>query len=214
MPPEDLFPQTRAALPLDPGAMLLGGFAHATADALLAGIAGVAAAAAFRRMETPGGRTMSVAMTNAGAAGWTTSRHGYRYTEADPLGGAPWPPLPPGFADLATCAAHAAGFPGFVPDACLINRYAPGTRMALHQDKDEADLRAPIVSISLGLPATFLWGGAARSDRPRRIALHHGDVVVWGGPARLFFHGVDTLKGGDHPATGPIRYNLTFRRAL
>ena len=211
--PADLFPETRATLPLDPGAVLLGGFALDAAPALLRGIAWVAAAAPFRRMQTPGGRTMSVAMTNAGAAGWTTSRAGYRYAGADPLSGAPWPPMPPDFATLAAEAAQAAGFANFAPDACLINRYEPGARMAPHQDKDEADLAAPIVSVSLGLPAVFLWGGPARADRPRRLALHHGDVVVWGGPARLTFHGIDTLKAGDHPATGALRYNLTFRKA-
>ncbi|WP_156680647.1 DNA oxidative demethylase AlkB [Sphingomonas profundi] len=213
MPPE-LFPETRVALPLDPGAVLLGGFALDAAEELLAGIAAIAAAAPFRRMETPGGRAMSVAMTNAGAAGWTTSRRGYRYTAADPLGGLPWPPLPLAFVALAGRAAARAGFASFVPDACLVNRYEPGARMAPHQDRDEADLAAPIVSVSLGVAAVFLWGGQARGDRPRRVPLHHGDVVVWGGPARLTFHGVDTLKPGDHPLTGPLRYNLTFRKAL
>lgn len=212
MPPE-LFPETRAALVLDPGAVLLGGFAAHVAEQLLGGIACVAAAAPFRRMETPGGRAMSVAMTNAGTLGWTTSRAGYRYTAADPLSGAAWPAMPPGFAAMAAQAAEAAGFPDFTPDACLINRYEPGARMALHRDSDEVDMAAPIVSVSLGLPAAFLWGGPARTDRPRRIVLHHGDVVVWGGPARLTFHGVDTLKPGDHPETGTLRYNLTFRKA-
>jgi alkylated DNA repair protein (DNA oxidative demethylase) len=213
MPPDDLFPATRAALALDPGAVLLGGFALPDADALLAGIAAIAAAARFRRMETPGGGRMSVAMTNAGPAGWTTSRRGYLYTAADPETAAPWPALPPAFATLATRAAAAAGYADFTPDACLINRYEPGARMAPHQDRDEADMAAPIVSISLGLPATFLWGGLKRSDRPRRVALAHGDVVVWGGPSRLVFHGIAPLAPGDHPATGPLRYNLTFRRA-
>lgn len=210
----DLFTADRAHVPLDPGAALLGGLALLYAETLLAGIATIAAAAPFRRMETPGGGRMSVAMTNAGAAGWTTSRRGYAYTAADPESGTSWPPMPPAFAALATRAAKAAGFAGFQPDACLINRYEPGARMALHQDRDEADLDAPIVSISLGLPAIFLWGGARRSDRPRRIALDHGDVLVWGGPARLTFHGIAPLGRGEHSATGPVRYNLTFRRAL
>jgi alkylated DNA repair protein (DNA oxidative demethylase) len=210
----DLFAAERAYVPLDAGAVLLGGFALPHADMLLAGIAAIAAAAPFRHMETPGGRPMSVAMTNAGAAGWTTSRRGYRYSAADPATGAAWPAMPPAFQALAVSAADAAGFHGFAPDACLINRYEPGARMALHQDRDEAGLDAPIVSISLGLPASFLWGGARRSDRHRRIALDHGDVVVWGGPARLAFHGIAPLPVGDHAATGALRYNLTFRQAL
>lgn len=210
----DLFPDTRARLLLDPGAVLLGGFARAHADALLAEIARIAAAAPFRHMETPGGRRMSVAMTNAGTAGWTTSRRGYAYSRADPETGAAWPAMPDIFVALAMETAEAAGFPGFRPDACLVNRYAAGARMALHQDRDEADMTAPIVSVSLGLPARFLWGGAARANRPRRLPLMHGDVLVWGGPARLTFHGIDPLAVGDHPLTGGCRYNLTFRRAL
>lgn len=201
------------AIPLDPGAVLLPGFALGDAPALVAAIAAIAAAAPFRRMETPGGRRMSVAMTNAGDLGWTTSRRGYRYASADPESGAAWPAMPEVFAGMATRAAAAAGFPRFVPDACLVNRYAPGARMALHQDRDEADLSQPIVSVSLGLPARFLWGGAQRADRPRRLPLAHGDVVVWGGPARLTFHGIDTLAGGEDPLTGAARYNLTFRKA-
>ncbi|MET0268887.1 MAG: DNA oxidative demethylase AlkB [Sphingomonas sp.] len=210
----DLFPDTRARLTLDPGAVLLGGFALPRAEALLAGIAAIAAAVPFRRMETPGGRRMSVAMTNAGAAGWTTSRRGYRYATTDPETGVPWPAMPDAFLALATHAAETAGFTGFRPDACLVNRYEPGARMALHQDRDEADMAAPIVSVSLGLPARFLWGGAERTSKARRLPLLHGDVLVWGGPARLTFHGVDTLAAGDHPRTGGLRYNLTFRRAL
>ena len=165
-------------------------------------------------MVTPGGFTMSVAMTNCGKAGWLTDRTGYRYDPVDPRHGQPWPAMPAVFAHLAAQAAHIAGFPDFVPDACLINRYAPGARLTLHQDKNERDFNAPIVSVSLGLPATFLWGGLSRSDRPRRLRLNHGDVVVWGGPARMTFHGVDVLRTGKHELTGATRYNLTFRRAL
>ena len=209
-----LFADDRRAVPLDPGALLLGGHALDVASALLDGIAAVRAAAPLRHMETPGGWRMSVAMTNCGDAGWTTSRRGYRYTSDDPVSGQTWPPMPPAFRSLATRAATAAGYAGFEPDACLVNRYDPGTRMSLHQDRNELDMTAPIVSVSLGLPATFLWGGQARSDRPRRIALVHGDVVVWGGPARLTFHGVDRLAPGENHRTGPVRYNLTFRRAL
>jgi alkylated DNA repair protein (DNA oxidative demethylase) len=157
---------------------------------------------------------MSVAMTNCGAVGWVTDRRGYRYDPVDPETGEAWPAMPPVFADLATRAAAAAGFDGFHPDACLINRYEPGARLSLHQDKDERDLGAPVVSVSLGLPATFLFGGMRRSERPRRVALTHGDVVVWGGPARLAFHGVMPLAAGEHETIGRRRVNLTFRRAL
>ena len=196
------------------GAALLRGFAVDTAATLLAKIQRVAEAAAFRHMVTPGGYEMSAAMTNCGTAGWTTDRSGYRYERLDPKTGNAWPPLPEAFMDLAGRAAADAGYAGFTPDACLINRYAPGAKLSLHQDRDEADFTAPIVSVSLGLPATFLFGGPRRADRPQRIVLQHGDVVVWGGPARLFYHGVAPLKDGVHPATGRIRYNLTLRKAL
>ncbi|MFA5120666.1 DNA oxidative demethylase AlkB [Zavarzinia sp.] len=196
-----------------PGAVLLRGFACAEAPALLSGIEAVAAAAPFRHMVTPGGQTMSVAMTCCGSLGWVTDRRGYRYQATDPASGAPWPSLPPAFAAVATAAAEAGGYPGFAPDACLINRYAPGARMGLHQDRDEQDFTQPIVSVSLGLPAVFLFGGPKRNDPARRIPLVQGDVVVWGGPSRLFFHGVAPLRAGHHPAADPLRYNLTFRRA-
>ena len=157
---------------------------------------------------------MSVAMSNAGPVGWVSDRSGYRYAPADPDTGRPWPAMLDAFAILAGRAAERAGYGGFVPDYCLVNRYEPGARMSLHQDRDERDFAAPIVSVSLGLPATFLWGGATRAERPRRLRLGHGDVVVWGGPSRLAFHGVDALKPGTHPATDAARYNLTLRRAL
>jgi len=157
---------------------------------------------------------MSVAMTNCGAAGWLSDRSGYRYDAIDPATRRPWPAMPDLFARLARRAASAAGFEGFAPDACLVNRYEPGTRLTLHQDRDEEDFAAPIVSVSLGVPATFLWGGAARAIRPRRVGLDHGDVVVWGGPARPNFHGIDTVREGHHALTGSVRFNLTFRRAL
>ncbi len=199
---------------LGPGAVVLGGFALASDRALLAALADILRASPFRRMVTPGGFAMSVAMTNCGEAGWITDRRGYRYDAIDPASRRPWPAMPPAFAGLATRAAERAGFPAFTPDACLINRYAPGARLSLHQDNDERDFGAPIVSVSLGLPATFLWGGLSRSDRTQRVRLVHGDVVAWGGPARMAFHGVDTLRDGGHPLTGAARYNLTFRRAL
>ena len=164
-------------------------------------------------MVTPGGYTMSVAMTNCGHLGWVTDRRGYRYDPIDPATGKPWPPLPASFHALATRAAAAGGFAGFEPDACLVNRYEPGTRLSMHQDRNERDFSAPIVSVSLGLPAVFLFGGARRQDRPRRVRLESGDVVVWGGPARLTFHGVAPLADGEHPLTGRHRINLTFRRA-
>jgi alkylated DNA repair protein (DNA oxidative demethylase) len=195
------------------GACLLRGFALDNVTALLADVEHIEKAAAFRHLETPGGFRMSVAMTNCGALGWVSDRGGYRYSTQDPLSGRPWPAMPSVFSTLAERAARAAGFENFEPDACLINSYAPGARLTLHQDKDESDFRAPIVSVSLGLPAVFLFGGNARKDKHRRIPLQHGDVVVWGGPARLFHHGVLPLKDGHHPALGPRRVNLTFRRA-
>jgi DNA oxidative demethylase len=174
----------------------------------------ITAVAPFRNMITPGGFRMSVAMTNCGRAGWVTDRKGYRYDLVDPITGHAWPPMPVSFRGLAARAAQAAGFAGFEPDACLINRYEPGTRLSLHRDENERDLTAPIVSVSLGLSAVFLFGGNSRSDRPRRVRLDSGDVVVWGGPDRLVYHGVAPLAEGDDPVTGPCRINLTLRKAL
>jgi len=193
--------------------MLLRGFARDAAAALVAEIGRIATVAPFRNMITPGGFRMSVAMTSCGPLGWITDRKGYRYADANPETALPWPAMPPRFADLARRAAAAAGFADFAPDSCLINRYVAGAHMSPHQDKDEADFAAPIVSVSLGVPATFLWGGAKRADRPRRLRLESGDAVVWGGPARLMFHGIDTLAAGTDPVTGDCRYNLTFRKA-
>jgi alkylated DNA repair protein (DNA oxidative demethylase) len=181
---------------------------------LLEAVEEISGRAPFRCMTTPGGYRMSVAMTNCGAAGWITDRSGYRYEAADVLTGQPWPAIPEVFQELATSAAAHAGFAKYAPDACLINRYEPSARMSLHQDKDERDLEAPIVSVSLGLPAVFLFGGLRRGDRPTRIPLEHGDVVVWGGPARLRYHGVMPLQDGEHPMFGRRRVNLTFRKAL
>jgi len=200
--------------PLGPGATLLRGAAAPTAALLLSAVERVVSQAPLRFMTTPGGYRMSVAMTNCGAAGWVTDRRGYRYEAIDPLSGRPWPAMPPAFTELACAAAVSGGFSGFCPDACLINRYEPGARLSLHQDRNERDFEAPIVSVSLGLPAVFLFGGAQRSARPRRVPLVHGDVVVWGGPARLNFHGVSPLKDGQHPLLGCYRVNLTFRKAL
>jgi alkylated DNA repair protein (DNA oxidative demethylase) len=199
---------------LGPGAVILRGAAMPTAAVLLAAVDHMIDQAPLRFMTTPGGYRMSVAMTNCGAAGWITDRSGYRYDAIDPLTGRPWPAMPSAFTDLACSAAATAGFSDFCPDACLINRYEPGARLSLHQDRNERDFNAPIVSVSLGLPAVFLFGGAQRSARPRRVPLLHGDVVVWGGPARLNFHGVMPLKEGLHPLLGRSRVNLTFRKAL
>lgn len=209
----DLLAFDRRDLQLDPGAALLAGFALQFDRALLDAVAAIASAAPFRHLETPGGRRMSVAMTNAGGLGWISDRRGYRYGDTDPLSGLAWPAMPALFRQLASDAAAAAGFSRFEPEACLVNRYEPGAKLSLHQDRDERNLDQPIVSVSLGVDATFLWGGQTRADRARRFTLHHGDVVVWGGPARLTYHGVDTLVRGAHPLTGELRYNLTFRRA-
>lgn len=196
------------------GATVLRGFAAAEAAELVAALGPITAAAPFRHMVTPGGHTMSVAMTSCGDAGWVSDRAGYRYEPLDPETCRAWPAMPSAFFDLASRAAAAAGFAGFVPVSCLINRYAPKAKMSLHQDKDEGDFNAPIVSVSLGLPVVFLFGGLKRSERPRRIRLENGDVVVWGGPARMAYHGVAPLADGTDPLTGKFRINLTFRRAI
>lgn len=193
-------------------ACVLHGFALPFVDALLAGVGCVSATSLFRHFVTPGGHAMQVAMTNCGSLGWVSDRRGYRYVECDPLTGAPWPAFPDGFLTFASAAAAEAGFTGHVPDACLINRYAPGTRLSLHQDRDEDDHVAPIVSVSLGLPATFLFGGFARGDKAVRVPLVHGDVVVWGGVDRMRFHGVLPIAPGLHPELGEQRINLTFRK--
>jgi alkylated DNA repair protein (DNA oxidative demethylase) len=213
----DLFagaPETRAAREaIADGAVLLRGLVSPIEGDLLADLRAVVAQAPFRQMFTPGGHQMSVAMTNCGDLGWVTDRTGYRYDGNDPETGRPWPGMPASFRDLAGRASAAAGFEAFSPDACLVNRYQPGARMSLHQDKDEKDFGAPIVSVSLGLPATFLFGGLKRSDKPRRFRLEHGDIVVWGGPARLVYHGVAPLADGEHAVLGRQRINLTFRKA-
>jgi DNA oxidative demethylase len=199
--------------PMAEGAVLLHGFARSFETELIAALREIVAQAPFRHMMTPGGHQMSVAMTNCGGLGWVTDRSGYRYDAVDPESGEAWPAMPTIFRKLAAQAATAAGFAKFSPDACLINRYEPGAKMSLHQDKDETDFAAPIVSVSLGLPAIFLFGGLKRSDKPQRFRLEHGDVVVWGGPARLNFHGVAPLAEGEHTLMGRRRINLTFRKA-
>lgn len=210
----DLFAdETPWSEPLAPGAVVLRRLARENGATLLAAIDRVAAVSPFRQMVTPGGYTMSVAMTNCGPLGWSTDRHGYCYSPVDPLSGNLWAPMPDCFLALVQDAANRAGYPHFHPDACLINRYQPGAKLSLHQDKDEACLDAPIVSVSLGLPATFQFGGLTRSAPLQKIYLEHGDVVVWGGESRLFYHAILPLKAGNHPQVGPWRYNLTFRRA-
>ncbi len=200
--------------PLEDGAVLLRRFSVENGERLLEAIRKVAEAAPFRHLVTPGGYTMSVAMTNCGRVGWVSDRTGYRYDASDPTTQTPWPAMPAGFLDLASAAAAEAGFAGYDPDACLINRYVEGAKLSLHQDKDEKDAWSPIVSVSLGLPAVFLWGGKRRSDPVRRLHLESGDVVVWGGPARFAYHGVAPLRGGQHPLTAAARFNLTFRKVF
>jgi DNA oxidative demethylase len=215
---EDLFetiePSASVREDIAADAALLRASALPFEDEILAALQTVTAQAPFRHMMTPGGFMMSVAMTNCGNAGWVTDRNGYRYDHLDPDSGRPWPALPGSFLAAAVAAATEAGYPNFVPDACLINRYEPGARLSLHQDKNERDLKNPIVSVSLGLPATFQFGGTKRTDPIRRYALHHGDVAVWGGRSRLCYHGVPALKDGMHERVGRMRINLTFRRAL
>lgn len=212
----DLFAPVETAASIQalaPGAVLLRGYAVPDEAALRAALDHVVAQAPFRHMVTPGGFRMTVAMTNCGELGWVTSRSGYRYEPIDPASGRAWPKLPESFRMLALRAAAQAGFDHFEPDACLVNRYEPGARLSLHQDADERDFSQPIVSVSLGLPARFLFGGATRAAKSMRVPLQHGDVVVWGGPARMRFHGVLALQEGQHGLFGRRRINLTFRKA-
>lgn len=200
--------------PLAEGAVILRRRAREAAPDLIAAILAVAQQNPFHHRITPGGHRMSVAMTNCGDFGWSSDSRGYQYSEQDTENGRKWPPMPALFRQLAIDCAREAGFPGFNPDACLINRYEPGAKLTLHQDKDEKDLRQPIVSVSLGLPAVFQFGGFERGDATQRVLLEHGDVAVWGGPSRLRYHGILPLKPGVHPQAGAFRYNLTFRRAF
>ena len=199
---------------LEEGAVLLRGFATSEAPALVEEVARIAQEAPFRHLVTPGGYTMSVAMTNCGRLGWVSDRSGYRYDSVDPGTGAPWPAMPAAFLDIAVRAAAEAGFANYDPDACLINRYMAGAKLSLHQDRDEKDASAPIVSVSLGLSAVFLWGGKHRSEPVRRLRIEHGDIAVWGGPARFAYHGVAPLSDGQHVLTGNVRINLTFRKVF
>lgn len=209
---QDMFEESRPEESFAPGALLLPGFAGEVEEPLLAALVQVIEVAPFRHMVTPRGYSMSVGMTNCGEFGWVTDRTGYRYDRLDPETKRPWPTMPAVFADLANRAASQAGYANFEPDACLVNQYLPGAKMGLHQDKDEKDFAAPIVSVSLGLPAVFLFGGPQRTDPTQAISLRHGDVVVWGGESRLFFHGIRPLKAGFHERLGEQRINLTFRK--
>jgi DNA oxidative demethylase len=207
-------PESSLREPLEEGAVFLHGFAASEGALLIEDVARVSKEAEFRQLITKGGYTMSVAMTNCGRVGWVSDRSGYRYDPVDPDTGVPWPAMPARFLNLAARAAAEAGFPGYDPDACLINRYVAGAKLSLHQDRDENDSWSPIVSVSLGVPAVFLWGGKRRSDPVRRLSVENGDVVVWGGPARFVYHGVASLREGTHPLTGAVRINLTFRKVF
>lgn len=206
-------PPRKEQVSLGPGAAVLRGFVHGREASLLREVDAIAARSPLRHLTTPGGYRMSVAMTNCGDCGWVSDANGYRYDACDPLTQQPWPAMPAAFLELAQRAASAAGFEDFRPDACLINRYEPATRLSLHRDYDERDRTAPIVSVSMGVSAVFLWGGLKRSDRTQRIPLHSGDVVVWGGPSRFVYHGIAPLAEQFHSLTGTARINLTFRRA-
>lgn len=207
------FGEARPTVELAPGAMWLPDFAADMAECLLSDIADISSRAGFRHMRTPGGHRMSVAITNCGLWGWTSDPDGYRYSRVDPVSQRPWPAMPAAWAELAARAAMRAGHSDFRPDSCLVNRYTPGAKMGMHCDRDEEDTRAPIVSVSLGLVASFRFGGPRREDAYRRMQLRHGDVVVWGGPSRHHHHGVLPLKPGRDHRCGERRYNLTFRKA-
>lgn len=209
----DMQTQTVQLEPLGPQSWVLRGGALPYVDDLLPALDAIQQSAPFRHMVTPSGFRMSVELTNCGALGWTTDRRGYRYTPQDPQSGRDWPPMPAAFMRLAQEASLRAGFANFVPDACLVNRYVPGARLSLHQDKNERDFGEPIVSVSLGISATFLFGGHERADRAVRVPLHHGDVVVWGGIDRMRYHGILPLKDSHHPVLGAQRINFTFRKA-
>jgi len=209
----DLFADQKQSIQLAPGAVLLEGFALPDEAEILAAINGVIDAAPLRHMVAPNGYSMSVAMTNCGDAGWVSDRKGYRYERNDPQTGKPWPEIPGVLMKLAQRTASEAGYHNYLPDVCLINSYVPGTKLALHQDNDEVDFFAPIVSVSLGLPTTFLFGGLTRREKPQKIPLRHGDVFVFGGQSRMAFHGIAPLKEGNHPLLGTRRINLTFRKA-
>ena len=205
------------------GAMLLRQFVQQNKNALLdettvlADLNCILENSPLRKMTTASGFTMSVAMTNCGKLGWVSGSNGYMYSSIDPETAQPWPAMPPALLEAATRIARQAGYPGFLPDACLINRYLAGAQMGLHQDRDEKDFSQPIVSLSIGLSARFIIGGldsaAGRNAHTQSVVLKHGDAIVFGAAARLMFHGVLSLKPGHHPLVGNSRINLTFRVA-
>ncbi len=211
---QTLFADEKRTIQITPGAVLLEGYALDDAAEIFAAIKQIEAVSPFRRMLTPNGRYMSIGITSCGNMGWVSDKSGYRYETLDPETGKPWPQMPVLLSDIAIQAAKEVGYHGFAPDVCIINRYEPGTKLSLHQDGDEKDFSHPIISVSLGLPATFLFGGLERSDKTKKIPLHHGDVFVFGGESRLVYHGIAPLKDGEHPLLGSQRINLTFRKAL
>ncbi|THJ30850.1 DNA oxidative demethylase AlkB [Lampropedia aestuarii] len=198
---------------LGPQAVVLRQKASPLAAELVARIEDVLQHSPLYQMATPGGKPLSVRTTSCGTHGWSSDPTGYSYVRHHPLTDQAWPEIPAAWSALATEAAQEAGFAQFAPDTCLINQYGLDSKMALHQDRSEQDLRQPVVSISLGMSALFLWGGMQRSDKPAHVLLHHGDMVVWGGVDRLRFHGIKHLTGAPHPQLGAMRYNLTLRRA-
>lgn len=206
---EDLFSKR---IDIVPGMVLLRGFANS--PILIESLSQVLAHSPLRQMETSRGFKMSVHTSNCGEAGWISDRRGYRYVKQDPLNGKPWPDLPIAFKSVAQDAAIEAGFSAYEPDVCLINRYRPGNQMGAHQDKDEQDFTQPIVSVSLGIDARFFVIGPEKRGSSTAVDLTDGDVLVFGGPARKFFHGVRKLRESIHPALGAVRWNLTFRKAL
>lgn len=214
----DLFAEMKEINPkrveLGEEAMILRGYASDIAVDLFNDINAIISESPLRKMQTPNGYTMSVQTTSCGSFGWVSDAKGYRYERNDPLTRQPWPAMPSSFIKLANQAASEAGFNNFVPDCCLINHYQAGTKLSLHKDKDERDFTAPIVSVSLGLPAIFLFGGLNRSDPTQRYKLEHGDIAVWGGKSRLVYHGIQPLIDGNHPLTGHSRINITFRKVL
>ena len=205
----DLFSQS---IEIVPGMVVLPGFADS--EVLQPILERVLAQNPLRQMQTSRGFLMSVHTSNCGEVGWVSDRRGYRYATEDPLTGEPWHPMPPALQSLATRAADVSGFSDFKPDACLINHYRPGTQMGAHQDRDESDFNQPIVSVSLGIDARFFVIGPSKKGKSTPVDLSDGDVMVFGGPARRYYHGVRKLKESTHPRFGAVRWNLTFRKAL
>ncbi len=201
------------SIQISPDAVLFKAALKPVASSLLEEIRTISGANPFRQRKTPGGQLMSAAMTNCGAWGWVTDADGYRYSDIEPETGRTWLPIPAVWIQWVNLFCQRAGLGTFNPDACLINRYAPGAGMGLHQDKDEKDLAIPIVSFSLGAPVLFRWGGLNRQEPVSEFLLEHGDVLVWGGADRMRFHGVKKLRRYQHPLTGHYRYNLTFRQS-